>query len=262
MAHPTVERVDGLLEAVPPDEPHGVIGASAGGGAHTVDRHDARVLQSAGDLGLGDEPLAADRVVGVLLEDLLQRHLAVQLAVERHEHLAKPAARVRPEQAEPLAIAGRPADRQSAGAVGVVIIVGLGGVAVLGPSDPGERGLDLGLAQLRQAGAGRAVGRDCGQAVLHVAVLLEVQRDDRFEAGAGVGVEVTPGDELVGQAPGLVAGPGLEGGDELDLVDQAVLEREQSEQEMAVSSGGGHDRSPIVGGRSGERPGIGGRPGS
>ena len=28
------------------------------------------------------------------------------------------------------------------------------------------------------------------------------QGDDRFEAGAGVGVEVTPGDELVGQAPG------------------------------------------------------------
>jgi hypothetical protein len=82
-----------------------------------------------------------------------------------------------------------------------------------------------------------------------------------FEAGAGVGVEVTPGDEWVGQAPGFVAGPGLEGSHELDLVDQAVLKREQSEQEMAVS-GGGHDRSPIGGGRSGDSPGIGGRPGS
>jgi len=48
---------------------------------------------------------------------------------------------------------------------------------------------------------------------------------------------------------------------ELALVDQAVLKREQSEQEMSVG-GGGHDRSPIVGGRSGESHGIGGRPGS
>ena len=60
-----------------------------------------------------DEPLAADRVVGVLLEDLLQRHLAVQLGVEGHEHLAQPAPRVRPQQAEPLAVAGGRADRQS-----------------------------------------------------------------------------------------------------------------------------------------------------
>ena len=87
-------------------------------------------------------------------------------------------------------------------------------MAVLAPRDPGERGLDLGLAQLRQAGAGGAVGGDGGQALLHVAVLLDVDRGhDRFEAGAGGGVEVAAGDQVVGQAPGLVAGPGLEGGD-------------------------------------------------
>ena len=66
---------------------------------------------------------------------------------------------------------------------------------------------------------------------------------------------------MIGQALGLVAGPCLKGEHELALVDQAVLKREQSEQEMAVS-GGGHGMSPIVGGRSGESPGIGGRPGS
>ena len=169
--HVGLEMLDRLLEAVALDEPHGVVRAAAAVGAQTVNRHDPGVLQPAGDLRLGDEPLPAHRVVGVLLEDLLQRHLAVQLAVERHEHLAEPAPRVRPEQAEPLAIAGRPADRQTAGAVGVVIIVGLGGVAVLGPCDPGERGLDLGLAQLGQAGAGGSVGGDGGQAFLHVATV-------------------------------------------------------------------------------------------
>ena len=64
------------------------------------------------------------------------------------------------------------------------------------------------------------------------------ERGQRLERRrAGVGVEVAAGDEVVGQAPGLVEGPGLEGGDELALVDQAVLKREQSEEEMAVGGG-------------------------
>jgi hypothetical protein len=50
--------------------------------------------------------------------------------------------------------------------------------------------------------------------------LLDVQRNHRLHPGTLLGVEVTPGDELIGQAPGLVAGPGLEGEHELALVDQ------------------------------------------
>ena len=42
------------------------------------------------------------------------------------------------------------------------------------------------------------------------------------------------------RAPGLVQGPGLEGGDELGLVDQAVLKGEQSEEQVAVGVDGGH----------------------
>jgi hypothetical protein len=53
-----------------------------------------------------------------------------------------------------------------------------------------------------------------------------VQGDDRFEAGAGVAVEVAAGLKVVSQAPGLVKGPGLKGEYELALVDQAVLKRE------------------------------------
>ena len=40
------------------------------------------------------EPVAAGRVVGVVVEDLLERHLAVQLAVEGHEDRPQPAAGV------------------------------------------------------------------------------------------------------------------------------------------------------------------------
>ena len=72
------------------------------------------------------------------------------------------------EVAEPTAIAG--------GALGVIVF-GLGGQAVLAPGDPCKGGLDVRLAQLRQAGAGGPVGRHGGQALLDVAaVRLEVNR--------------------------------------------------------------------------------------
>ena len=70
------------------------------------------MLQPAGDLGLEQEPLAADRVVGVLVEDLLERDLAVQLGVERDEDGAQAAPGVRPQDAEPLAVGGGGADRR------------------------------------------------------------------------------------------------------------------------------------------------------
>ena len=56
------------------------------------------------------------------------------------------------------------------------------------------------------------------------AVLLEVQRDQRLDRSALVVVEVATGDEVIGHRAGLVAGPGVEGGDELALVDQADSE--------------------------------------
>ena len=62
-------------------------------------------------------------------------------------------------------------------------------------------------------------------------------------AARAIGVQVAAGDEVVGQGAGLVAGPGLEGGDELGLVDQAVLQREQAEEEVAVGVGG-HGEAP------------------
>ena len=66
-----------------------------------------------------------------------------------------------------------------------------------------------------------------------------MQGDQGLDRGTLLGVEVAAGDEVVGQGPGLVAGPGLEGGDELALVDQAVLQGEQAEEQVAV---GGHGR--------------------
>ena len=66
-----VKPLDRLLERVALDEPHRVVRPAVGVGAQAIDREHTGVLQPAGDLGLGHEPLAADRVVGMLVEDLL-----------------------------------------------------------------------------------------------------------------------------------------------------------------------------------------------
>ena len=112
-----------------------------------------------------------------------------------------------------------------------------------------------------QALAGRFAGRHSGEALLDVAPMrFQVDLGQRLQQRPlGTG-QVAASFQVVGQALGLVERPGLEGGDKLALVDQAVLQGEQSEKEMAFS--GGHDMAPIVGGRSGEGSGLGSRPGN
>ena len=102
-----MELIDYLFKRIAHDEPHGVVRAAVGVGAQAIDRNDPRVLEPAGDLGLLEEPLAAHRVIGVGVEDLLERNLAIQLAVERHEDSPEPALGVRAQEAKPLAAGGR-----------------------------------------------------------------------------------------------------------------------------------------------------------
>ncbi len=233
-----VEALDRLLEAVALDEPHRVVGTAVAVGTQAVDRHDAGVFQAAGDLGLDQEPLAAGRVVGVVVEDLLERHLAVQLGVQGHEHRPQSAAGMRPEDAEPLAVAGGRADGVRCRAVRVAIV----GRAVR-RGDVAERRLDLRVADPRQALSRRIAGRNRGEALLHVAAMgFQVNRSQRFQQRPLGGGEVASGFQVVGQAPGLLERPGLEGGHKLALVDDPVLQREQSEEEMAI--GGDHGEAP------------------
>ena len=71
----------------------------------------------------------------------------------------------------------------------------------------------------------RRPDRDGGEALLGVAaVLLEVLGGQGADQAALLGVEMAEGLEVVGQGTGLVAGPGVEGGHELGLVDQPDLE--------------------------------------
>ncbi len=105
-----METIDRLLEAIALDEAHGVVEATIGVGPEPINRDDARVLEPTGDLGLEQKPLAADRIVGVLVEYLLDGDLAMQLAIERDEYRPQPAPGMRPKDPKPLAIAGRLAD--------------------------------------------------------------------------------------------------------------------------------------------------------
>ncbi len=236
-----VEQLDGLLEAVALDEPHGVVGAAGAIGAQPVDRDDPGVFEPPRDLGLQQEPLAAGRVVGVVVEDLLECHLAIQLGVQGHEDRPQPAASMRPEHAEPLAVAGGCADGDAAGAVGIVVLDAGRGMS---GGDVVERRLDVGVADPGQALLRRPAGRDRGQAPSHVVVVaLEVPRQQRLDCRSVVRVQVAAYLQVVGQAPGLFESPGLERGHELTLVDQAVLQCEHSEEEMTVG-GSGHVGGP------------------
>jgi hypothetical protein len=194
-----VEAVGGFLEAVPLNEPHGVERPAAVVGPQAVDRDDARVLQPAGDLGLEQETGAACRVVGVLLEDLLEGHLAVQLLVEGDEDGAQAAAGVRPQDTEPLAVTGRGADGQRHGA----IVVGVGFARAR--AGAGEGRLDVRAADPRQALLRRPADRNRGQALLDVAAVgVQVNFGQRFQKRPLGGGEVAARFEVVGQAPELV----------------------------------------------------------
>ena len=104
--------------------------------------------------------LPARRVVGVLVEDLLERDFAVQLRVERHEDGPQAAAGMRPKDAESQAVGRGGADGVAGGSVAVV--------ACLGGGRPraSERRLDVGIAEARQTLSRGTSGRDRGQALL------------------------------------------------------------------------------------------------
>src|SRR5262249_12545352 len=96
-----LRAVDGRLQALAADQPHGIIRTAVAVHPQSVDGHDAGVLEPAGDLGLPEEAGTALRVVGVGGADLLEGDLAIELGIPRNEDLAEAAARVRPEDTEP-----------------------------------------------------------------------------------------------------------------------------------------------------------------
>jgi hypothetical protein len=71
-------------------------------------------------------------------------------------------------------------------------------------------------------------------------MLLHVERDHRLDSSALIGIEVATSNKVLGQRPLLIASPGLEGGHELHLVDQAVLQGQQVEEKITLGGYGSH----------------------
>ncbi len=120
-----MKLLDGRLEVVAADEPHGVEGPAVVVGAQAVDRHDAGVFEPAGDLGLDDEAGTLVLVAGVRLLDPLQRHDAVKLLVAGDVDLAQGAAVVKADDPE-----------SSLGVGGVAFVVPARGALAVGRSSP------------------------------------------------------------------------------------------------------------------------------
>ncbi len=105
----------------------------------------------------------------------------------------------------------------------------------------------LGAAHRGEHGAGGGAGSDGGEAALGLAVVgLEVDRGDGLDSRALPVGEVAERDEVIGQRLGVVGGPSPQAVRELVLVDQAILEGEQSEEQVAIVGGHGVLRSRSV----------------
>jgi hypothetical protein len=89
--------------------------------------------------------------------------------------------------------------------------------------------LDIRVVEPTQGVITRGVDREDRQTPLSVAVLGDLQAGDYVDGGLLGVIEVTEGDKMVGQRSALIERPSLEGGHELNLIDQPILEREQSE---------------------------------
>ena len=94
---------DRLLQVVAANEPHGVEGPTVSVGAQAIHRHDARVLQAARDFSFQQKADAAVKMVGELLLDLLESHLAAEFFILRHEDFAQAALGMRSQNAKPRA---------------------------------------------------------------------------------------------------------------------------------------------------------------
>src|SRR4051794_33589985 len=95
-----METLDRILQAVSLDETHRVERPPIRVLAQPIHRHDARMLQAAGDLRFEQEARAAFGVAGVTFLDLLQRHFAVQLFIMGDIDLSQSPLRMWPKYAE------------------------------------------------------------------------------------------------------------------------------------------------------------------
>ena len=148
---------------------------------------------------------------------------------------------MRPEDAEPLAITGGSPRGVGTGPFGVVVFGRARAAAGMA-----ESGFDVRVADLGEAGADGTAGIQRRDALLGVApVATEMLGGKPFEQGAFAGVDRPLSGQDLGDRPRLVAGPGAKGENQHVLVDQPVLQGEQTNEQVAVRGVAVvHERSP------------------
>jgi len=95
-----VVRLDGLLEAIPLNEAHGIKRPAVSITAETVDRHDSRMLQPTVNLSLKDETGSEAGFRDLVGSDLLESDLTPELLVTCHEDTPKAPLSVEANDAE------------------------------------------------------------------------------------------------------------------------------------------------------------------
>ena len=173
---------------------------------------------------------AAGWIVGVMIEDLLERDLAVQLAVEGHENGPESPLGMGTQHAKPQTLGGGDPDGERAGSVVIAV-----NSRLCARPDQRDGRVDRGIADREQAPFGRSSDLECGKAFLWaVAVPPEVMGSEGFEQVALRRLEQTLINQKVGDRTRSIASPRAECGDQNFLVDQAVLQGQQADEQISV----------------------------
>ncbi len=97
-----MEARDCLLERITANETHGVIRTPIAIDSQPIDRNNTRVFEPSRDLRLENKPRSAREIVGMAIQDLLERHLAIELGVQCDGHHPQAAPGMRTQQPEAL----------------------------------------------------------------------------------------------------------------------------------------------------------------
>jgi hypothetical protein len=184
------------------------------------------MLEPAGNLGLGHESPSSRRVAGAAVLQLLEGHLAIQLAIKSYKNLAQAPLGVAPHDLEPLAALR---DR-SGGFVNERLAPMRRRCVRAGRS---HRIREFGFAELIEPRTGRRGIDQAGHALLEIAAvpghILAGKRLDQRALSFGQG---TMGNQMLGQGSAALASERPKGVRDDRRRNQIVMESDQAEKHV------------------------------
>ena len=195
------------------------------------------MLEAACDLGFEQEAIAAVGIVGIVELNFLQGNVAVQFVVARDVNLPQAAGGVRAENAEAGFFDGGGIDRQRG------VGVGIGGRPC--GRNVNQAGLNIRVAQFFQVITELTDAGKRGEAPFGVAiVLLEVLANECFQELTLIVGQCSPLAKNLIERAAFVGEPDADGGDQIAVRDEVVLEGKEAEEQIAINVAGGHLEFP------------------